>query len=51
MTSGSFGPTVGCAIGFAYVAPPYAGRGTRWFVDNGRALLPATVAERPFVRS
>jgi aminomethyltransferase len=50
VTSGSFGPTVGQAIGFAYVAPPYACPGTRWFVDNGRMLLPAEVTELPFIR-
>ena len=50
VTSGSFCPTAGQALGFAYVAPPYARPGTRWFVDNGRALLPAMVTELPFLR-
>lgn len=50
VTSGSFCPTVGLAIGFAYVAPAYARPGTRWLVDNGRSLLPATVVELPFLK-
>lgn len=51
VTSGSFCPTVGLALGFAYVALPYGCPGARWFVDNGRALLPATVAELPFLKT
>lgn len=50
VTSGSFGPTVGCAIGFAYVQQEYAQAGARWCVDNGRTLLAATVAELPFLK-
>lgn len=49
VTSGSYGPTLGQAIGFAYVAPDEAQPGTHWMVDNGRALLPATVATLPFL--
>jgi aminomethyltransferase len=48
VTSGSYGPTVGQAIGFAYVTPACAAPGTALTVDNGRALLPAVVAELPF---
>ena len=50
VTSGSYGPTVGQAIGFAYVTPDAAAPGTQWFIDNGRALLPATVATLPFLK-
>ena len=50
VTSGSYGPTVGQAIGFAYVVPDEARPDTHWMVDNGRALLPATVATLPFLR-
>ncbi len=46
VTSGSFAPTLGRAIGFAYVRPDLAQAGTRIAIDNGRALLPATVTEK-----
>lgn len=48
VTSGSYGPTVGQAIGFAYVSPDAACPGAAWVVDTGRALLPATVTTLPF---
>ena len=50
VTSGSFGPTVGQAIGFASVVPPAAAPGSRWLVDTGRARLPAEVVQEPFIR-
>ncbi len=50
VTSGSFCPTVGRALGFAYVAPEHAVPGSRWFVDNGRTRLPATVTTLPFLK-
>lgn len=50
VTSGSFGPSVGRAIGFAYIEPIYSAEGTEIFVDNGRALLPAKVARLPFLK-
>ncbi len=49
VTSGSYGPTVGQAIGFASVLPAHAQPGTTIWIDNGRALLPATVATLPFI--
>jgi aminomethyltransferase len=50
VTSGSYGPTVGQAIGFAYVTPSQASPGTQWQIDNGRTLLQATVAALPFLK-
>ena len=50
VTSGSFGPTAGQALGFAYVLPPYARPDTRIFVDNGRTLLAGAVTQLPFLR-
>lgn len=50
VTSGSFCPTVGRALGFAYVAPAHASPGTRWFIDNGRSRLPAKVTTLPFLK-
>jgi aminomethyltransferase len=50
VTSGSFGPTVGQAIGFASVVPSAAAPGSRWLVDTGRARLPAEVVQEPFIR-
>ncbi len=51
VTSGSFGPTVGKAIGFAYVKPVYAAAGSSFFIDNGRALLSAAVCPVPFTKN
>lgn len=51
VTSGSYGPTVGRAIGFASVVPAAASAGSRWLIDTGRALLPATVIELPFLKN
>ena len=47
VTSGSFAPTLQCAIGFAYVAAPYATIGTRVTIDTGRALLDAEIVRMP----
>ena len=49
VTSGTFAPTVGRAIGFAYVAPAAAAAGTQWRIDNGRAMLPAVAGTLPFL--
>jgi aminomethyltransferase len=51
VTSGSFCPTVGRALGFAYVTPANALPDTRCFIDNGRTLLPATVTTLPFLKT
>lgn len=47
VTSGSFSPTLQCAIGFAYVATPYAAPGTRVTIDTGRAALEAEIVRMP----
>ncbi|MEI6210135.1 MAG: glycine cleavage system aminomethyltransferase GcvT [bacterium] len=47
VTSGSFAPTLQCAIGFAYVTPPHAVPGTRVTIDTGRAMLAAEIVRMP----
>ncbi len=47
VTSGSFSPTLQCAIGFAYVATPHAPLGTRVTIDTGRAALDAELVQMP----
>ena len=51
VTSGSFSPTLGHAIGMAYVRPDLAVPGTRLGVDTGRRVEEATVAALPFYRA
>lgn len=48
VASGSFAPTLGHAIGFAYVTPAHAAPGSRWRIDVGRRLLDAGVSSAPF---
>ena len=50
VTSGSFSPTLGHAIGFAYVRPELAAPGAEFGVDTGRQVLPARVTTAPFVK-
>lgn len=50
VTSGSYCPTIAAAVGFAYVQLPFTAPGSTFAIDNGRALLPATVVEAPFYR-
>jgi len=47
VTSGSFSPTLQCAIGFAYVATPHATTGTRVTIDTGRTALEAELVRMP----
>ncbi len=47
VTSGSYSPTLQCAIGFAYVAAPHAAPGTRVTIDTGRAALEAEIVRMP----
>lgn len=49
VTSGSFAPTAGHAIGFAYVKPEFAAAGTSWLIDTGRNRLAAVVTDKPFI--
>ena len=49
VTSGTYAPTVGRAIGFAYLNPTAAVAGTPLFIDNGRTHLPAVVTTLPFL--
>ncbi len=48
VASGSFAPTLGHAIGFAYVRPKHAAAGSQWRIDIGRRLLEARVTSAPF---
>lgn len=50
VTSGSFSPTLGHAIGFAYVRPELAVPGQPVRIDAGRCFLEATVTTSPFYR-
>lgn len=51
VTSGSFSPTLQCAIGFAYVATPHAAPGTRVTLDTGRTALDAELVRMPLYTS
>jgi aminomethyltransferase len=50
VTSGSFAPTLGVALGMAYVPPPLAGAGGRFRIDTGRRMLEAEGTPLPFYR-
>lgn len=51
VTSGSFSPTLQCAIGFAYIDTPDAVPGQRVGIDTGRNLLDAELVNIPFYKS
>lgn len=48
VTSGSFGPSLGFAIGFAYIKPGLLSGLSTFSIDNGRKLLEAAVSQSPF---
>jgi len=48
ITSGSFAPSLGCSIAFAYIKSDYSEIGTEVFIDTGRKNLTAVVVETPF---
>jgi len=50
ITSGSFSPSVGCAIALGYLQPEYGAAGTMVSVDTGRGVLAAQVTTTPFYR-
>ncbi len=50
VTSGSYAPSLGHAIGFALVKPPLAEPGRLWRVDTGRRLLAARATTAPFYK-
>lgn len=50
VTSGSFAPTLGYAIGCAYVRPDLAAPGTQIRIDLGTRQLDAQIATLPFYR-
>jgi aminomethyltransferase len=47
VTSGTYGPTLQCAIGYAYVATPLSAPGTKITIDTGRASLEAELVKMP----
>lgn len=47
VTSGTYAPTLQCAIGFAYVESALAAAGTRVTLDTGRAPLEAEIVRMP----
>lgn len=51
VTSGSFSPSLQCAIGFAYVNTSRAILGHRVEIDTGRNLLNAEIVQVPFYKS
>ncbi len=50
VTSGSFAPTLGYSIGFAYIDPSRLGNTETFGIDNGRKILNASITESPFYR-
>ena len=48
VTSGSFGPSLGYCIGFAYIQLDFLAESTTFEIDNGRKMLKASVAKSPF---
>lgn len=50
VTSGSFAPTLGCAIGCAYVSPDLTAPGTALTIDLGSRKLAAHVTPLPFYK-
>lgn len=51
VTSGSFSPTLQCAIGFAYIAATAAVSGHGVGIDTGRNMLDAKLVDIPFYKS
>ena len=51
VSSGSFSPTLGYVIGFAYVTSALAVPGTRVQVDTGRTVLEAEITTIPFYKA
>ncbi len=47
VTSGTYAPTLQCAIGFAYAAAPLATPGARVTIETGRAPLEAELVRMP----
>ena len=48
VTSGSFAPSLGYAVAFAYLDAAAAAPGTQLTVDTGKKTLEATVGTLPF---
>jgi aminomethyltransferase len=48
VTSGSFAPTLGYSIAFAYIKSDYKSPGNEVFIDTGRKKLTAEVVKTPF---
>ena len=50
VTSGSFAPSLGYCVGFAYIKPDLLGGKAEFSIDNGRKLLSASVSQSPFYK-
>jgi aminomethyltransferase len=50
VTSGSFSPSLGCAIAMGYVKKEHCGIGTRLLINTGKTELKGVVAETPFYK-
>jgi aminomethyltransferase len=48
VTSGSFSPSLGCAIAMGYVKKEHCGIGTRLVINTGKSELTGTFTETPF---
>jgi aminomethyltransferase len=50
VSSGSFSPSLGCAIAMGYVKKEHGSIGTRLVINTGKARLSGTVTEMPFYK-
>jgi aminomethyltransferase len=50
VTSGSFSPSLGCAIAMGYVKKEHCGIGKRLVINTGKVQVSGTVTEMPFYK-
>jgi len=50
ITSGSFAPSLGFSIAFAYIKTEFTDEGTKMEINTGRKMLPAEVCSTPFYK-
>lgn len=50
VTSGSFAPSLGYCIGFAYIKPDLLGDRTDFSIDSGRKIISASLSQAPFYK-
>jgi aminomethyltransferase len=51
VTSGSFSPSLGCAIAMGYIAVPHSTAGNPVYLDSSGHRLPGTISKIPFYTS